>query len=194
MTPKTPIEEVALLVTAVLDQLDIRYLIGGSIASAYLGVPRATIDVDLVADIQPDQVSRFVHAIKPAFYVDALTVVDAIHHRSSFNMIHLGTMFKVDIFLPKSRMFDQMQLERRGRGVLLAERTAWVASAEDTVLAKLEWFRLGGEVSERQWRDVLGVLKTQGDRIDVSYLRTWAVELGVSDLMEKALIEANAKE
>jgi hypothetical protein len=109
-------------------------------------------------------------------------------------MIHLGTMFKVDIFLPKSRMFDQMQLERRGRGVLLAERTAWVASAEDTVLAKLEWFRLGGEVSERQWRDVLGVLKTQGDRIDATYLRTWAVELGVSDLMEKALIEANAKE
>ncbi|MEZ4636036.1 MAG: hypothetical protein R2873_21430 [Caldilineaceae bacterium] len=188
------IEEVALLVTAVLDQLDIPYLIGGSIASAYLGVPRATMDVDLVADIQPEHVSPFVHALESHFHVNGQTIVDAIIYRSSFNMIHLGTMFKVDIFLPKLRMFDKMQLERRKQGVLLADQTTWIASAEDTILAKLEWFRLGGETSERQWRDVLSVLKMQGDRIDVTYLRTWAAELGVSDLLEKALLDVTSKE
>jgi hypothetical protein len=196
MKPPKSIEEVALLVTAVLDSLEIPYVIGGAVASVVRGVPRSTVDADLVADIQPEQISPFVHALKDDFYVDPLSMLDAIQHRSSFNLIHLETMFKVDIFLPKQRSFDRMQLERRGREVIMVEpeRTAWVASAEDTVLAKLEWFRLGGEVSERQWRDVLGVLKTQGDRIDVDYLRTWAAELHVLDLLEHALVEANRDE
>jgi hypothetical protein len=70
------------------------------------------------------------------------------------------------------------------------ERTAYVASAEDTVLTKLEWYRMGSEVSERQWRDVLGVLKVQAERLDLAYLRRWAAALGVADLLEQALSQA----
>ncbi len=184
--------EVTLLVTTVLEEMGVPYLVGGSLASITHGMVRNTVDADLVADIQPEQIGPFVQALQDEFYVDPLSIADAIQHRSSFNLIHLDTMFKVDLFLPKDRSFDRVQLERRGREVIVEdpERTAWVASAEDIILAKLEWFRMGGEVSERQWRDVLGVLKTQGERIDVEYLHKWAAELNVSDLLEQALIEA----
>ena len=100
-------------------------------------------------------------------------------------------MFKVDIFIPKSRPFDQQQLGRRVAEQIGPDRNEqiWVLSAEDIVLAKLDWFRLGGEVSERQWRDILGVLKTQQDTLDIDYLKQWAQSLGVADLMERALEE-----
>jgi len=131
-------------------------------------------------------------ALADAFYVDVESIQDAIRRHSSFNVIHLEMMFKVDVFVRKQRPFDQAQFDRRVAQVIATEpeRTAYVASAEDTVLAKLEWFRMGGEVSERQWRDVLGVLKVQGERLDRDYLRRWAAVLRVSDLLERALIEA----
>jgi hypothetical protein len=184
--------DVTLLVTDTLDRLGIPYLIDDSLASITHGVMRATMDTDLVADLQPAQVSQFVAALQAEFYVDTLSILEAIQHRTSFNLIHQATMFKVDLFLPKQRPFDRAQFERRGIEVIATEpeRLAWVASAEDTVLTKLEWFRMGGEVSERQWRDVLGVLKTQHERLDLAYLRTWASQLAVADLLEQALVEA----
>lgn len=189
---KSSAAEVTLLVTDTLETLGIAYLIGGSWASITHGVMRTTMDADLVADIQPVQISLFVDALKEEFYVDDLSILDAIQYRSSFNLIHLDTMFKVDVFLPKWRPFDKAQFERRGIEIIATEpdRVAWVASAEDTILTKLEWFRMGGEVSERQWRDVLGVLKIQDERIDRDYLRQWASHLNVSDLLEQALVEA----
>ncbi|MFN8486843.1 MAG: hypothetical protein U0350_04570 [Caldilineaceae bacterium] len=185
--------EVTLLVTDALDTLGVPYLIGGSFASITHGIMRATLDADLVADLRPEQVSTFVQMLQQEFYVDALSILDAIQERGSFNLIHLETMFKVDVFLPKWRPFDNAQFERRTIEVITTEpeRTAWVASAEDTILTKLEWFRLGNEVSERQWRDILGVLKTQGERLDLVYLREWASQLKVSDLLERALLETN---
>jgi len=188
--------EITLLVTNTLDEIDVPYLIGGSLASITHGVIRNTLDADLVADVQPHQISRLVDALKEEFYIDPLSILDAIQHRSSFNLIHLKTMFKVDIFLPKERAFDRMQLERRSRMILLddPERTAWVTSAEDIILAKLEWFRMGGEVSERQWRDVLGVMKAQGPLLDKAHLRRWAAELEVSDLLERAFSELSENE
>ncbi len=181
----------ALLVTDTLDALGVPYAIGGSLATIFHGIPRTTIDADLVADLQPEQISPFVRALRDTFHIDPLAIVDAMQRRSSFNLIHKTAMFKVDIFLPKERPFDRMQLERRGREIILdePERTAWVTSAEDIILAKLEWFRMGGEVSERQWRDVLGVMKTQGALLDAAYLRHWAAELKVSDLLARAFRE-----
>lgn len=149
---------VTLIVIQALEKLGVPYLIGGSLASAVHGVVRATLDADLVADLHLEHAELLAQALDDAFYVDIEAICDAIRCRSSFNVIHLETMFKVDVFVPKQRPFDQMQFERRvEQGVATdPERTAYIASVEDTILAKLEWYRLGGEVSERQWRDVLG--------------------------------------
>jgi len=152
------------------------------------------MDTDLVVDLRPEHAEPLVKALGNSFYVDIEAVHDAIRHRSSFNIIHLETMFKVDIFLPKQRPFDKAQFERRTRQVIATnpERTAYVASAEDTILTKLEWYRLGGEISERQWRDVLGILAVQQGQLDLTYLQRWSTELGVADLLVKALTEVRS--
>lgn len=185
---------VTLRVIETLEQLGIPYLIGGSLASAVHGVVRATLDTDLVAELQPEHAAPLVQALTPEFYVDADAVETGIRRRSSFNLIHLQSMFKIDIFVSRRRLFDRSRFNRRERQVVIPEpeRTAYVSSAEDMVLVKLEWYRQGGQVSERQWRDVLGILKIQQNRLDPDYLRRWAVELGVADLLEKALQEAVA--
>jgi hypothetical protein len=180
---------VTLLVTDVLDKLDIPYVIGGSVASIVHGMMRTTMDVDIVANIDLQHVPTFVASLQDEFYFDEDTIRRAIRRRSSFNLIHFETMFKVDIFLPKERAFDKQQLARRVAEPVGAEteQQVWVLSAEDVILAKLDWFRLGGEVSERQWRDVLGIVKTQQNDLDRAYLRRWARSLQVLDLLERAL-------
>lgn len=191
MTQSIP-NEVLQVVIEVLERLEAPYLVGGSLASIVHGEIRNTLDADLVVDLQPEHVGPFLEALRDQFYIEPRAVLEAMERRSSFNLIHLETMFKVDIFLPKDREWDRLQLQRRRPAQMAedSEQTAWFASPEDIVLAKLEWLRLGGGVSERQWRDVLGVLKTQGDRMDEAYLRTWAAELNVTDLLEQALAEA----
>jgi hypothetical protein len=180
---------VTLRVVDILEQLDIPYAIGGSLASAVHGVMRATMDADLVADLRPEHAAPLAQALGAAFYADVDMMNQAIQHRSSFNVLHLDTMFKVDIFVAKPRAFDQAQLTRRQRQQisLTPARYAYITSPEDIILAKLEWFQLGGGVSDRQWQDVLGVLKVQTGRLDLAYLRQMAAQLDVSDLLEKAL-------
>ena len=182
-------------VIEVLDALGVPYLIGGSFASSVYGTYRATADVDLVADLQFAQVELLGKALRDQFYIDDEMVRDAIRHRRSFSAIHLTTMFKVDVFIPQRRPYSQAQLERRVKRIIWPEPecTAYLASAEDNILAKLEWYRMGGEVSERQWRDILGVLKVQGDRLDFGHLRRWAADLNVADLLEKAVGQDLAK-
>lgn len=183
--------DVTLLVTGLLESLDVPYVIGGSVASTAHGPIRSTLDVDLIADLKSRHVIPFVTALSEQFYIDEPSVRRAIERRSSFNLIHLNTMVKVDVFLPKDRPFDRQQLQRRiPEGIAPdSDETFWILTAEDVILAKLDWFRMGGEVSERQWRDILGVMKTQGEALDVAYLRQWAEQLSVSDLLLRALEE-----
>ncbi|HXF61195.1 MAG TPA: hypothetical protein VNK95_06240 [Caldilineaceae bacterium] len=184
--------EAALAVIAVLEQLGVPYVVVGSVAAAVHGVARTTQDTDLVAALELEHVAGFVRALQDDYYLSVLAIVAAIQETGSFNLVHLATLFKVDIFIPRPRPFDQAQLRRGRRTVVAAapERTVVIASPEDTIAAKLEWFRAGGEVSENQWRDVLAILKAQGERLELDYLRRTAQSLGVADLLERALAEA----
>ena len=184
--------QVTVKVTAVLESLGVPYLIGGSLASTLHGMIRTTQDSDLVAELQPEHVHSFIQALQDEFYIDDEMILDAVVRRSRFNIIHRESMFKVDVFIPRQRHFEKMQFSRARRETLSKEpeAQAFVATAEDTLLAKLEWYRLGGEGSERQWRDVLGVLKVQAGALDLDYLRRMANELHVEDLLERALFEA----
>lgn len=182
---------VTMLVIDALERVGAVYVIGGSLASTIHGVVRTTLDTDIVADLSLQQAQPFADLLAGVFYLDIDTLRHAIQQHSSFNVIHLATMFKVDIFIPKNRPFDRQQLARRQPWTADPDsgRVFYVASPEDTILAKLAWYRLGGEISDRQWRDTLGVLVVQGERLDLSYTRQWAVSLGVSDLLERALGE-----
>jgi hypothetical protein len=175
------------------DALGVRYYIGGSVASSAHGIARASLDADLVATLEPHHVDSLVNRLTAAYYIPVDRLRSAVATRSSCNFIHLATMFKIDVFVSKGRPFDRQAVDRaRPQAIADAPDAPRfpVASPEDTVLAKLEWFRLGGETSERQWWDVVGILKVTAGA-DRSYLRRWAASLGVSDLLERALTDAN---
>jgi len=180
-------------VTATLEKLGVRYLIGGSLASTVHGMVRTTQDSDIVAEMRPEHVEAFVRALENEFYIDEESITSAVAQHTSFNIIHRESMFKVDVFVPVLRPFVREQLSRARKQIFAVEPQveALVATAEDTLLAKLEWYRMSGEVPERQWRDVLGILKIQAGNLDLSYLRQWAKELEFSDLLERALTESS---
>jgi hypothetical protein len=182
---------VTVLVTRVFEKLNIQYLIGGSLASTVYGMVRTTQDVDIIADMQLQHTQPFITALQGDFYMDHVMIADSIQHKSSFNSIHRKTMFKVDVFIPSNNPFQQSQFTRTQKLIILNEPEvrANFASPEDTILSKLEWFRKGGEVSERQWRDVLGIFKVRAGALDLDYMRKWARELDVIDLLEKALLD-----
>ncbi len=182
-------------VVAEFRRLCVRYYVGGSIASIVYGQSRSTIDVDLVADLAPQHVAPLVEALHGEYYISEEAIVEAIARKGGFNLIYLPTSFKVDVFVVKDREYDRVALQRIRKDSLEDEDPSaqfFVASAEDIVLSKLEWFRLGHEVSERQWIDVLGVLKVQQNALDRTYLTKWATELGVADLLDRAWKEAEA--
>jgi hypothetical protein len=175
-----------------LESLGVEHYIGGSIASSVHGVVRTTIDVDVVADLKLEHVPAFIAHLGTDFYADARVMQDAIRTRSSFNLIHIPTSYKVDLFIMKRTRFEDSARTRIIEEQVFPEtqRRYRLASPEDVVLNKLEWFRRGGEVSERQWSDVIGVMRVQANALDRQYMQRWAAELNVSDLLERALKEA----
>ena len=172
-------------VLEVLRGLGVRHYVGGSIASSAHGVPRSSIDADVVAELLPRHAALFAATLRGAYYVSEERVRDAVSRRGSFNVIHLETMVKVDVFVSRDRPFDRRAFDRARPATPEEGNEIPVSSPEDTILAKLEWFRRGGEVSERQWADVIGVLRAGGAR-DEAYLQGGAAELGVADLLERA--------
>lgn len=187
------IREAALRVGTLLDSLGIAYAVGGSFASSVHGVARATQDLDLIAAITPGSVDVFVAAFESEFYVDAQAMREAIRLRRSFNLIHLKTGLKVDIFPVLAHPLGEQQLKRRrveDSTILGGAPVSFpVISAEDTILVKLGWYRDGGGTSERQWNDLRNIVKVQGERLNIEYLREWAELLDVSDLLNRLLRE-----
>jgi hypothetical protein len=173
-----------------LTALGIRFLVGGSLASAAHGVVRATMDGDLVALIFPPHVNLLIKALGPGWYADPDTMREAIKNGRSFNLIHVGSAMKFDIF-PATTEFHEAQLERATTTPLRLEGAApcLVATPEDILLAKLQWYRDGGGVSDRQWNDIGGIL-AQNPNLDWAYVNSWAARLGVTALLEKARAEA----
>ena len=180
-----------------LEALEVPYRVGGSVATSAYGVPRSTLDVDIVCDLPRQVVCQLVGALEEGYYVDAEMIHEAIVCRSSFNIIHLETMLKVDVFVLNDRPFDREAFQRSIEDTLEDEpnaRSFLLSTPEDMILHKLRWYRLSNEISERQWLDVLGVLKVRGASLDRSYLRHWAQALGISELYERALKESGGFE
>lgn len=187
--------QVALSVARALDRCGVRYVVGGSLASSVSGEPRSTLDVDLVVAIGAADVDPLLAALGDDFHADAQALHRAVRQRSSANLFHRATSTKVDLFVLGGSPLDQQALDRRVRLHVATnpDRFLYVYTPEDILLQKLRWYRRGGEVSDRQWRDVLGIVAVQGDDLDDAYLRRGARLLVVTDLLERVLREARRR-
>ncbi len=177
------------MVAEALEGCGVRYLVGGSLASAVSGEPRSTLDADLVVELTEKDIQPLTAALGDRFHVDPDALRRAVRDRSSANLIHHATSTKVDLFIAGGSPLDKEQMDRRQRVQVSADPPGWlyVYAPEDILLQKLRWYRLGNEISDRQWRDIMGIIMVQGNRLDEAYLRQGAASLGVSDLLERAL-------
>ncbi|MCY3017807.1 MAG: hypothetical protein NTW87_02080 [Planctomycetota bacterium] len=182
------ITEVTLRIAALLEKLGVAYEIGGSLASSLHGVPRSTLDADIVADLTPDTARRFAELLGDEFYKNADAIADAVRARRSFNIIHLPTMLKVDVFAVQDTPFARTEFSRRMQRPFpdAGGPLVWVSSPEDIILHKLVWYADGGKVAQRQLQDAVGVLRTAGATLDQAYLTRWATILSVAELLEQA--------
>ena len=185
--------EVALLVAQALDSCGVRYLVGGSLASSVSGEPRSTLDVDLVVALTEADVAKIVRALGSEFHVDPESLRRAIREKSSANLVHFATSIKVDLFVMGGSPIDEEQMNRRQRLKVTTDPDCYLYfyTPEDILLQKLRWYRMGNEISDRQWRDILGIVLVQGDSLDEEYLQRGAQELEVSDLLVRAFSEAS---
>jgi hypothetical protein len=184
--------DIALRVTEALERTGVGYFLGGSLASSFQGEPRATNDIDLVLDLEEGRVERLAVELGADFDVDEVALRRAAAEKTSWNVIYLPTATKIDLFVLRGSPFDRSEFRRRRRVEVRAGRSMFVKSPEDTVLRKLLWYRTGGEVSDRQWRDVVQVLRQSRSLIDPRYLDEWAAEIGVEDLLARARKAADA--
>jgi hypothetical protein len=158
------------------DQPGISYYIGGSVSSSLHGLPRRTQDVDVIVDIPPAQVHSLFQLLKSEYYLDEQALDDSVQRRFPYNFLHLKTMMKVDLIPLKRRAFTQEEARRAQPQMLeMGTPPLKVATAEDALLTKLEWFEMGGRSSSRQWNDILGIIRQQGP--------LWIVSIFVSGLL-----------
>jgi hypothetical protein len=181
--------EVFRLVRSALEASGIRFAVGGSWASAAYGEARFTYDIDILADFDANSLERFLRELPAGFHADAEEARHLFRMGRAFNVIYMPTALKFDLFPAKAFPIGAEEIER---AVMLpnsglGEDPVPFVSPEDILLAKLDWFRQGGEVSERQWRDIVGIVRTRFGSLDRSYLKRSAERLGVAKLLELAL-------
>lgn len=171
-----------------LEGAGVSYVIGGSVASSLHGTPRTTHDVDILVELDESSLEPVLCALRPRFYVPETLSRQAVEARSSFSVVDLESGDRIDVFVAGADRLDREQLRRRVVTELPMGRV-FVTSPEILILRKLLWYRSGGEVSERQWNDVLGMLAVQNAALDDRLLDDLAVETGVSDLLARARAE-----
>ena len=174
------------------DELGILYYIGGSLASSSYGVARSSLDVDFVSDLSLHHIQPLVDKLAKSFYIDAMMIEDAINNKGTFNLLHLESMLKIDVFILKDQVYFRNAFNRRITKTIDEDNQPLklvLCSPEDIILIKLDWYRSGGELSERQWQDVAGVIKVQDKSLDKKYLTKWGEELGINDLLIKSFKE-----
>jgi hypothetical protein len=183
---------VALKVARALEGARIPYLVGGSVATLLLGEPRATLDVDFAVHMSADQAIRLAQALEAEFFVQREALIEAARLRDLCNVIHRRPMLKVDLHVREPRGHSAAEMSRALSMQVgpSAEDRLRVATPEDAILSKLRWYRGGGAASDRQWRDVLGVMKVHRTSLDQAYLARWGIELGLKDLLERARCES----
>lgn len=178
-------------VVAAFQSLNVRHYVGGSVASSFHGASRSTMDVDLVCELTSDQIPQFLEQFGQDFYVSEPAVREAVDRKSCFNLIHLPTSFKVDVFVSRGREFDRNSMARATTQTLGEGQTVDVpiATAEDSIVSKLEWYRKTNESSDRQWDDVDRLIRLLGSTADLAYLHEAAQSVGVDDLLNRLLAE-----
>lgn len=175
-------------VTAILEQLQVLYVVSGSLASVIYGMVRTTEDIDLVVDLAPEHIPSFITSLQAMFYLDEWAIHEAVQQRTHFHLIHLATTFKFDLYLTKPHPFDQQQLAQRSAITVGPEtsKQLWMLSPEDVILSKLVWFQRGATKVERHWRDVMSIIKAWQDALRITYLEDWAEILQVTALLRQA--------
>jgi len=184
--------DVALRVAAALEKVGAGYFLGGSLASSIDGQPRATNDIDFVIDLPVGKIGEFTAALGPDFEVDVDMLRDAVLHGRSANVFFLPLVLKIDFFGHAHGAYDESEFNRRRSLAVRDDRRLFVKAPEDTVLRKMLWYQAGGGVTDRQWSDILGVLRIQQENLDTAYLRGWARQLGLTELLDRAMAEARA--
>jgi hypothetical protein len=181
---------VALRVAAVLEELGVEYTLGGSLASSLHGEPRSTNDIDFAVRLEPHHVSGLIDRLGPDFVLDEAGLREAVRQGRTYQIYFLPVVLKIDLFMRGTAPLDRSEFARRLRVRVGESASLYAASPEDSLLRKLVWFREGGDVSDRQWRDVLGILRISGPQLDREYVDRWAAELGVRDLLQPANAQA----
>ena len=182
--------EAAAIAARAFEALGIPYLVGGSVASTLHGEPRATQGADFAVHLEVEKAQDLADSLSPDFYVDVSGIREAAAAKRMFNAIHNKAFVKIDVHVREASGHSAEEIRRATVITLPGGGTLRVATPEDTILRKLWWYRAGDEVSDRQWRDVLGVLRTAGQGLDMKYIVQWAETLGVSDLVDKAARDA----
>ncbi len=175
----------------ILEEMNIIYALGGSMASSVYGKVRFTQDADIIVEPFDDIAEKLFERLKSQYYISKDAMYHALEHQSSFNIIHLESAFKIDVFVRKNTLFEKQVLARRKPLKLsdTLEKRVSMVSPEDIILLKLCWYRDGGCVSQNQWEDVLGVLHVQNEKLDLAYLNKYSAVLKINDLLQKAKLE-----